>query len=89
MNMLYSKIYFMDLFFMVLKVDMIDQTFLLPTDLRTMILDNHIVFFIERFVNCIDLSDIDSPVRGECWSKGLSCYCITLYYSFGYYLWYS
>ncbi len=45
---------------MVLKEDNIDQTFLLPLDIRTMIPDNHVCFFIRRLVDCIDFSDIDS-----------------------------
>jgi len=44
---------------MVLKEDNIGQTFLLPPDIRTMIPDNHVCFFIEKLVNCTDFSDID------------------------------
>ena len=45
---------------MVLKEDNIDQTFLLPLDIRTLIPDNHVCFFIRRLVDCVDFSDIDS-----------------------------
>ena len=44
---------------MVLKEDNIGQTFLLPLDIRTMIPDNHVCFFVEKLVNCADFSDID------------------------------
>lgn len=33
---------------MVLHKDTIDQTFLLPTDIRKLILENHVCFFIEN-----------------------------------------
>ena len=45
---------------MVLKEDTIDQTFLLPVDIRTLIPEDHVCFFIEKLVNCVDFSDIDS-----------------------------
>ena len=49
---------------MVLKEDNIDQTFLLPLDIRTMIPDNHVCFFfIRRLVDCVDFSDIDSEYK--------------------------
>lgn len=44
---------------MVLRKDTIGQTFLLPTDIRTLIPDDHVCFFIEKIVNCVDFSDID------------------------------
>ncbi|MBR0471771.1 MAG: hypothetical protein IJI98_03615 [Methanosphaera sp.] len=44
---------------MVLKEDKIGQTFLLPPDIRTMIPDNPVCFFVEKLVNCADFSDID------------------------------
>ena len=44
---------------MVLREDTIGQTFLLPQDIRTMIPDDHVCFFIEKLVNCVDFSEID------------------------------
>lgn len=44
---------------MVLRKDTIGQTFLLPTDLRTLIPKDHVCFFIEKFVDCVDFSEID------------------------------
>jgi transposase len=32
---------------------------LLPTDIRTLIPDVHVCFFIEKLVNCVDFSEID------------------------------
>ena len=49
----------MDLLFMVLREDTIGQTFLLPTDIRKLIPNNHVCFFIEKLVDCVDFSDID------------------------------
>lgn len=44
---------------MVLREDTIGQTFLLPTDIRKLIPNNHVCFFIEKLVDCVDFSDID------------------------------
>jgi len=44
---------------MVLQEDTIGQTFLLPKDIRTMIPDDHVCFFIEKLVNYVDFSEID------------------------------
>ena len=44
---------------MVLREDTIGQTFLLPQDIRTLIPDDHVCFFIEKLVNCVDFSEID------------------------------
>ena len=44
---------------MVLQEDTIGQTFLLPKDIRTLIPDDHVCFFIEKIVNCVDFSEID------------------------------
>lgn len=44
---------------MVLRKDTIGQTFLLPTDLRTLIPKDHVCFFIEKFVDCVDFREID------------------------------
>ena len=44
---------------MVLQDDTIGQTFLLPKDIRTMIPDDYVCFFIEKLVNCVDFSEID------------------------------
>ena len=49
----------MVLLFMVLREDTIGQTFLLPTDIRTLIPEDHVCFFIEKLVNCVDFSEID------------------------------
>ena len=49
----------MVLLFMVLQEDTIGQTFLLPKDIRTMIPDDYVCFFIEKLVNCVDFSEID------------------------------
>ena len=49
----------MVLLFMVLREDTIGQTFLLPKDIRTLIPDDHVCFFIEKIVNCVDFSEID------------------------------
>ena len=49
----------MVLLFMVLQDDTIGQTFLLPKDIRTMIPDDYVCFFIEKLVNCVDFSEID------------------------------
>lgn len=38
----------MVLLFMVLKEDTIGKTFLLPTDIRTLIPEDHVCFFIEK-----------------------------------------
>ena len=45
---------------MVLKEYNIDQTFLLSLDIRTLIFDNYVCFFIKRLVECVDFSDINS-----------------------------
>ena len=44
---------------MVLEEDTIGQTFLLPTDIRTLIPEDNVCFFIEKLVNCVDFSEID------------------------------
>ena len=44
---------------MVLREDTIGQTFLLPQDIRTLIPDDHVCFFIDKLVNCVDFSEID------------------------------
>ena len=44
---------------MVLRNDTIGQTFLLPTDIRELIPEDHVCFFIEKLVNTVDFSDID------------------------------
>ena len=44
---------------MVLREDTIGQTFLLPTDIRTLISDDHVCSFIQKLVNCVDFSEID------------------------------
>ena len=49
----------MVLLFMVLREDTIGQTFLLPTDIGTLIPEDHVCFFIEKLVNCVDFSEID------------------------------
>src|SRR4030042_6650075 len=41
-----------------------DQTLLLPTDLRTIIPNDHICFLIEEVVNQVDYKDFDSKVGG-------------------------
>ena len=48
---------------MVLRKDTIGLTFLLPRDIRTMIPDDHVCFFIEKLVNCVDFSEIDFQYR--------------------------
>ena len=48
---------------MVLKDDNIDQTFLLPLDIRTMIPDNHVCFFVRKLVDCMDFSDVDCEFK--------------------------
>ena len=53
----------MDLLFVVLYEDTIGKSFLLPTDIRKEIPDNHVCFFIERFVDCVDFRDVDSKHR--------------------------
>lgn len=58
-NILYTKIYFNILLLMFLKEDTIGQTFLLPMDIRNLILEDHVCFFIEKLVNCVDFSEID------------------------------
>lgn len=40
---------------MVLHKDSIDQTFLLPTDIRKLILENYVCFFIEKLVDCVEI----------------------------------
>lgn len=45
--------------FMVLRDDTIGQTFLLPLDIRTMIPEDHVCFFIEKLVDNVDFSEID------------------------------
>lgn len=49
----------MVLLFMVLHDYTIGQTFLIPTDIRTLIPEDHVCFFIEKLVNCVDFSEID------------------------------
>ena len=58
-DILYSKIFFIVLLFIVLEEDTIGKTFLLPTDIRTLIPEDHVCFFIEKLVNCVDFSEID------------------------------
>ena len=71
---------------MVLREDTIGQTFLLPQDIRTMIPDDHVCFFIEKLVNCVDFSEIDFLVCGYSMSEGLSCCNVGSYYYNGYYI---
>ena len=71
---------------MVLREDTIGQTFLLPTDIRTMIPEDHVCFFIEKLVNCVDFSEIDFLVCGYSGSEGLSCCYACSYHYTGYYL---
>ena len=52
----------MVLLFMVLREDTIGQTFLFPKDIRTLIPEDHVCFFIEKIVNCVDFSEIDFVV---------------------------
>ena len=54
---------------MVLKDDKIDQTFLLPLDIRTMIPSNHVCFFIRKLVDCMDFSDIDGEFKDNAGQK--------------------
>ena len=44
---------------MVLREDSIGQTFLLPKDIRELIPEDHVCFFIKKLVNCVDFSEID------------------------------
>jgi len=44
---------------MVLQEDTIGQTFLFPSDIRELIPDDHVCFFIEKLVKCVDFSEID------------------------------
>ena len=59
----------MGCFHMVLKDDKIDQTFLLPLDIRTMIPSNHVCFFIRKLVDCMDFSDIDGEFKDNAGQK--------------------
>ena len=49
--------------FMVLREDTTNQTLLLPTDIRKLIPENHVCFFIAKLVDSIDFSDIDSKYK--------------------------
>jgi len=69
---------------MVLREDTIGQTFLLLQDIRTLIPDDHVCFFIEKLVNCVDFSEIDFLVCGYSGSEGLSCCDVGSYYPNGY-----
>lgn len=53
----------MELLFMVLREDTIGKCFLLPTDIRKDIPDDHVCFLIEKLVDCVDFTDIDSKYR--------------------------
>ena len=61
---------------MVLMEDTIGQTFLLPQDIRILIPDDHVCFFIEKLVNCVDFSEIDFLVCGYSRSEGLSAWML-------------
>jgi len=58
-NILYSELNLLVLLFMVLREDSIGQTFLLPKDIKELIPEDHVCFFIEKLVNCVDFSEID------------------------------
>ena len=74
---------------MVLKEYNINQTFLLPLDIRTLIPDNQVCFFfIRKLVDCMDFNDIDFKYENTPGQKAypaviIYAYCIryTLFYS--------
>ena len=50
---------------MILYEDTIGESFLLPTDIRKEIPEDHICLFflLQDFVDCVDFSDVDSKYR--------------------------
>ena len=69
---------------MVLCEDMIGKSFLLPTDIRKEIPDDHVFFLfllLQDFVDCVDFSDVDSKYRNTSGQKALS-YCNACSYNF-------
>ena len=53
--------------FMVLKDDNINQSMLVPLDLRELIPKDHPCFFIKNVVDLIDCSKVNQEFRGKAW----------------------
>ena len=52
---------------MVLKDDNINQTMLVPMDLRNLIHEDYPCYFIKNVVDLVDCSKVNQEFRGKAW----------------------
>ena len=64
-NLLLCRLIFVVVLFMVLRDDTINQTMLVPMDLRNLIPEDHPCYFIKNVVDLIDCSKANQEFRGK------------------------